>query len=82
MINDLVQIYLYSSLIAIVVLAGVAAGIMDKVFGVGYHPILSAVIGAAIGIVFLVIFPTLVVVAAIVAVVATIAASLIQEKVL
>ena len=82
MLRDLVEIYSYAALIAIVVLAGVAAGVMDKVFGVGYHPVLSAVIGAAAGIIFLLIKPTLLVVAVIITVVVTIAASIIQDKIL
>ncbi len=72
----------YILILGVIAAAWLGSFMMDKLFGVGFHPLLSTVIGAAVGIVILLLKPTLGVVAMIVAAVIAILSSFIQDKVL
>ena len=72
----------YILILGVIAAAWLGSFLMDKLFGVGFHPLLSTVIGAAVGIVILLLKPTLGVVAMIVAAVIAILSSFIQDKVL
>ena len=72
---------------ALIMMAGVIAAawlpafLLDKVFGIGYHPLVSAIIGSVVGLIILFIKPaSLGVVAMIAAAVVSIVSSVIQEK--
>ena len=72
----------YILILGVIAAAWLGSFLMNKLFGVGFHPWLSTVIGAAVGIVILLLKPTLGVVAMIVAAVIAILSSFIQDKVL
>ncbi|MBQ6274425.1 MAG: hypothetical protein IJK63_09405 [Oscillospiraceae bacterium] len=72
----------YVLILGVIAAAWLASFLLDKLFGVGFHPLLSTVIGSVVGIVILLVKPTLGVVAMIAAAVVAIVSSIVQDKIL
>ncbi|MBQ9827112.1 MAG: hypothetical protein IJM62_00350 [Lachnospiraceae bacterium] len=72
----------YILILGVIAAASLTAFIVDKVFGWGFYPVVSAIIGSVIGIVILLIAPLQGVLAMVLAAVGAFLSSVIQEKVL
>ena len=67
-------------IMGVICAAWLVSTIIDKIFGIGFYPILSTIIGSVVGIVILLIWPLAGVAAMIAAGVVALITSIVQEK--